>query len=164
MSFFDHVFVQPWPWWAAGGGIGLFVILLAWTTGKPLGISSGYGSTCGFFSRMSAWKQKPFCETWRPWFLAGLPLGGLAAALLAGGPHLATSLHAFGGSPVLTGIAAFSGGALVGLGARWAGGCTSGHSIVGIALGSKASLIATVGFMAAGFGVTQLLFRAFGVA
>lgn len=161
---FNVLFVQPWPWWAAGGAIGIFVIAMAFATGKLLGVSSGYGTACGFFSGLSAWKQKPFCEPWRPWFLAGLPLGGLAAAAFAGGPHLATALHAFGGSPVLTGIAAFSGGALIGLGARWAGGCTSGHSIVGIALGSKGSLVATLGFMAAGFGVTQLLFRAFGVA
>lgn len=161
---FDAIFVQPWPWWAAGGAVGIFVIAMALATGKLLGVSSGYGTACGYFSGLSAWKQKPFCEPWRPWFLAGLPLGGLAAAALAGGPHLATALHAFGGSPVLTGLAAFSGGALIGLGARWAGGCTSGHSIVGIALGSKGSLVATLGFMAAGFGVTQLLFRAFGVA
>ena len=164
MSAFQTVFVHPWPSWAAGGAIGLFVVALAWSTGKTLGVSSGYGSACGFFSGLSAWKQKPFCEPWRPWFLLGLPLGGLAAAALAGGPHLATSLHAFAGSPALTGAATFSGGALIGLGARWAGGCTSGHSIVGIALGSKASLVATLGFMAAGFGTTQVLFRAFGVA
>ncbi|MCC6738046.1 MAG: YeeE/YedE family protein [Planctomycetia bacterium] len=161
---YDAIFVTPWPWWAAGGAIGLFVITMALVTGKMLGVSSGYGSACGWVSGLKAWKEKPFCEGWRTWFLAGLPLGGLAAAALAGGPHVVTALQAFGDSPALTGAAAFSGGALIGLGARWAGGCTSGHSIVGIALGSKGSLVATLGFMAAGFGVTQLLFRVFGVA
>jgi uncharacterized membrane protein YedE/YeeE len=46
------------------------------------------------------------------------------------------------------------GGALIGYGARTAGGCTSGHSIVGIALGAKSSLVATIGFMLGGFAAT----------
>ena len=49
------------------------------------------------------------------------------------------------------------GGLLVGYGSRMAGGCTSGHSIVGIALGAKSSLVATIGFMLGGFAATWLL-------
>ena len=43
-----------------------------------------------------------------------------------------------------------AGGFLVGFGARWAGGCTSGHAISGLATLQLASLIAVVGFFAGG--------------
>jgi len=56
----------------------------------------------------------------------------------------------------------FAGGLLVGFGARWAGGCTSGHSIMGISQGQKASMLVTVGFMAAGMLVANFLFRVLG--
>ena len=43
----------------------------------------------------------------------------------------------------------FAGGLLIGAGARWAGGCPSGHRIVGIAPGAASSVVATMAFMAA---------------
>jgi uncharacterized membrane protein YedE/YeeE len=42
-------------------------------------------------------------------------------------------------------------GLLVGLGTRWAGGCTSGHGVCGLSRLSVRSLVATLSFMAAGF-------------
>jgi hypothetical protein len=49
-------------------------------------------------------------------------------------------------------------GLLVGLGTRYASGCTSGHGVCGISRGSMRSLAATLTFMAAGF-VTVYLTR-----
>ncbi len=43
------------------------------------------------------------------------------------------------------------GGFLVGFGTRYAGGCTSGHSIMGLATLQWPSLIATICFMIGGF-------------
>jgi uncharacterized membrane protein YedE/YeeE len=51
-------------------------------------------------------------------------------------------------------------GFLIGFGARWAGGCTSGNSIMGVALGSKMSILATIVFLAAGILVVNILFKA----
>ena len=48
------------------------------------------------------------------------------------------------------------GGFLVGFGTRYAGGCTSGHSIFGLATLQWPSLVATIGFMAGGFLVTHI--------
>ena len=45
---------------------------------------------------------------------------------------------------------------LVGFGARWANGCTSGHAIMGLAEGQRASLIATLAFFAGGLLATHL--------
>jgi len=49
------------------------------------------------------------------------------------------------------------GGFLVGFGTRYAGGCTSGHSIMGLSTLQLSSLIATISFMIGGFIMTNLL-------
>jgi uncharacterized membrane protein YedE/YeeE len=49
------------------------------------------------------------------------------------------------------------GGFLVGFGARWAGGCTSGHAISGLADLQVPSLVAVVGFFGGGLLVTHVL-------
>jgi len=48
-------------------------------------------------------------------------------------------------------------GLLVGLGTRYAAGCTSGHGVCGLSRGSRRSLAATALFMAAGFATVYLL-------
>jgi uncharacterized membrane protein YedE/YeeE len=51
------------------------------------------------------------------------------------------------------------GGFLMGLGARMAGGCTSGHSIAGLSFFNWPSLVASAGFFIGGILVVNLLFR-----
>jgi hypothetical protein len=51
----------------------------------------------------------------------------------------------------------FIAGFLVGFGARWAGGCTSGHAIVGLSNLELASLIAVTGFFIGGLVMTWLI-------
>lgn len=150
---------QPldWPWWLSGAAIGLFVPLFAWVTGKALGISSGFGEMCSL-------RAGP--ERWKLWFVLGLPLGGALAALLSGGIEAHTSVERIAGTLGLgragqMALIAF-GGVLVGWGARRAGGCTSGHSIVGVAQGARSSLIATVLFLVAGLVTANLLYRVIG--
>jgi len=50
------------------------------------------------------------------------------------------------------------GGFMVGFGARYAGGCTSGHAISGISDLQPASLLAVVGFFIGGLLMTHVLF------
>ena len=50
------------------------------------------------------------------------------------------------------------GGFLIGFGARWAGGCTSGHAISGISNLQLPSMIATAGFFIGGLIMIHLLF------
>ena len=49
------------------------------------------------------------------------------------------------------------GGFLVGFGTRYAGGCTSGHAIMGLSNLQMPSLIATISFMAGGFIMANLI-------
>jgi hypothetical protein len=163
---YDAIFVTPWPWWVAGPALGLVVVLTAWLGGKALGVSTAYGSACALTSRLPFFAAGEYSERWRLWFVLGLPLGGFLAVALAG--RFAPG-WAYGGLDALVegSLSAkagllFVGGALVGAGARWAGGCPSGHSIVGIAQGSMASLVATVGFMLGGLVVFNLLVAVLG--
>lgn len=50
------------------------------------------------------------------------------------------------------------GGFMIGFGARYAGGCTSGHAISGLSNLQIPSLIAVIGFFAGGLIMTWLLF------
>lgn len=145
--------METWPFWLAGLSIGAFVPLFALATGKALGISSGYSEMCSI--------NKPATgERWKLWFALGLPLGGVASALASGGLNWSTSSADMASALGLGGGAQLAllaiGGALIGYGARTAGGCTSGHSIVGIAQGAKSSLVATIGFMVGGFAATWI--------
>jgi uncharacterized membrane protein YedE/YeeE len=157
-----------WPFWLSGFMIGLFVVLFAWIAGKAFGVSSSYGSVCGIVSKSSFFKNKPFGERWRLWFLLGFPLGGLLSAALAGRLQPTSRIGGFealfGESLLVKGAVLVAGGFLIGYGARWAGGCTSGHSVTGLAQGSRSSLVATLGFFAGGVVVTQLLFLVLGGA
>jgi hypothetical protein len=158
---YDAIFVTPWPWWAAGPAIGLVVTLLAWISGKALGVSTAYGSACAIATKAAFFQTREYREPWRLAFVVGLPLGGLVSAVLAGAFPAGLAygqLDALtGGSLGIKAALLFGGGLLIGAGARWAGGCPSGHSIVGIAQGAVSSLVATMAFMAGGFVVFNLL-------
>ncbi len=153
-SIYHGVFVERWPFYVGGPALGGFALLMLWLDNKLLGVSTG----CAELSRLHC--DSAARRSWRVPFLGGILLGGLVAALLGGG-HVTFALGRFetlvSGS-VLVKIAVLLGaGFLIGFGARAAGGCTSGHSIVGVAQGGKASIVATSCFMAAGFATTQLV-------
>jgi uncharacterized membrane protein YfcA len=152
-AVYQAVFVERWPFYLAGPALGAFVLLMLWFDNKLLGVSTG----CAELSQLHC--DPAARRSWRVPFLGGILLGGVVAGLLAGGhPTFALgrfdalfSASAFIKIPVLLGA-----GFLIGFGGRTAGGCTSGHGIVGVAQGSKASLLATAAFMVAGFITTQV--------
>ena len=130
------------PWSAAIGGavIGLAAALLVLVNGRVAGIS-------GIVGGMLRLRADDFA--WRLAFIAGLLLGPVIYAMVAAFPS--TTIAA--SYPVL--IVA---GLLVGIGTRFAGGCTSGHGVCGLSRLSPRSLAATLAFMAAGF-VTVFVVR-----
>ncbi len=153
------LFFQTWSWWAGGLGIGLTALGLAWFMGKKLGVTGGVMDACSLVTRE---KSKP---GWKFFFILGLPLGGALATI---GHWSWTFLFGQLDSLTMGGffptfIWLFIGGLLVGYGARWAGGCVSGNSIMGIPMGSKMSILATLGFLTAGILTAHLIFKFFGV-
>ena len=157
MNLYQILFVQTWAWWAGGLGLGLTAVALAWIAGKKLGVSGCLAEACS----LGLGKNKEKSSSWPLWFLVGLPLGGL----LANAGHwnwtwLYGQMDALSlGNVYFKGIFLFIGGALVGFGARWAGGCTSGHSILGIARDNKMSILATVAFLVAGIVTAHFLYQ-----
>lgn len=174
---------QPWPWYVAGPLIGLTVPTLLILGNKTFGISSSLRHICA--SCMPAnipffkydWKK----ELWNLIFVLGILIGGALAITLLGNsnpvevnPKLAEELAGYGITnysnlvPVdimnwesLFTVRGFLlmvlGGFLVGFGTRYAGGCTSGHAIMGLSNLQLPSLIATVSFMLGGFFMANLV-------
>ena len=176
---------EPWPWYVAGPLIGLMVPLLLLIGSKPFGISITLRHLCaaslppGIPFLQYDWRRE---GGWNLLFALGILLGGaLAAVVLMPDRYTAAlaagtvrDLHALGlrdlsglVPPELMGWQALGtgrgwltlvgGGALVGFGSRWAGGCTSGHAISGLAAGEWPSLIAVLGFFVGGLLMTHAL-------
>ena len=147
--------LQPWPWWLSGILIGLTVPLLFWLAGKSFGISTSFqqaGAMCAPCNLDYLKNHKWRSGIWTLVFAGGIALGGfIAVHWLSSEPveFLPASFYTAGGASRL-----FIGGLLVGFGTRYAGGCTSGHSITGIANLNFPSLIATVFFFVGGLAVT----------
>lgn len=174
---------EPWPWYVAGPLIGLTVPLLLVMGNKNLGVSSTLRQICAaclpskvpFFQY--DWKK----DRWQLYFVAGILAGGWVAGYLLQSPAamrvnpalveemrgygvrdvgrlLPESLFNWGALLTLKGwLMMGMGGFLVGFGTRWAGGCTSGHSIMGLSNLQWPSLVATVCFMAGGFFMANVL-------
>jgi len=129
----DWTAFTPWSALIGGAIIGIAAAILALFNGRVAGISGIVGSLL----------RPSFPDvTWRAAFVAGLLLAPAVYAVFRALP--AVTIDA--GYPTL--IVA---GLLVGVGTRYAAGCTSGHGVCGISRLSPRSIVATLTFMAAGF-------------
>ena len=182
MSLLEFI-KQPWPWYVAGPLVGLTVPALLIIGNKSFGISSSLRHICAacipagipFFKY--EWKR----EIWNLFFVLGIFFGGMIAINFLANPEpiqintkLAAELSGYGITDLrglvpnqlfnwqtLLSAKGFTmivlGGFLVGFGTRYAGGCTSGHSIMGLSTLQWPSLVATVCFMAGGFIMANLI-------
>ena len=136
-------------WYIAGPLFGLCVVAMYALTNRRLGASGSY------LHIGKALLGRGPVEWWRVWFLGGLLLGAAGAAASQGrlgeGGYgaLAAALPAGTLAPVL-----LVGGVLIGYGARYAGGCTSGHGIAGCSSLSQGSFVTTSVFFAVAVAVT----------
>ncbi len=174
---------QPWSWYVAGILVGLTVPVLLIIGNKSFGISSSLRHVCAmcipakipFFDY--EWKK----EIWNLFFVVGVLLGGVIAAnfltnpdAIQIAPNLQSDLATYGITnysnlvplDIMNWESLFTlkgfllmvvGGFLVGFGTRYAGGCTSGHAIMGMLTLQLPSLIATCCFMVGGFIMANLI-------
>ena len=168
---------QPWNWLAGGIIIGLTVPVLLLLGNKKFGISSSLRHICAMCIPANIpffkydWKK----EIWNLFFVAGILIGGFIAARFLQNPNtivvaqktqtvltqygvkdftglMPVDIFNWGNVFTLKGFFFFVvGGFLVGFGTRYAGGCTSGHSIMGLSNLQWPSLVATIAFMVGGF-------------
>ena len=179
----DFIF-SSWPWYVSGPLIGLMVPAMLYIGNKSFGVSSTLRSMCSMcvplnvdLYRKNDWKN----DIWNLVFLAGILIGGIVAGnfMTDGSPivlgeatvdrlssmgitDLSSLLpqEGFNWDDVFTlrlFIIAIVGGFFVGFGARYAGGCTSGHAIMGLSLFQLASLIAVIGFFIGGLFMTYFM-------
>ncbi len=155
----------PMHWAFAGAGIALVTLALLFLASRRLGISTGFEDVCSLVFPAAYFKRAAIVSgrSWRLPFLAGLLLGGVASAVLAGGWSPIWALGRFdqviGFGPAGKVAWMFGGGMLIGFGTRLAGGCTSGHGIFGLANLEGPSLVSTLSFMTAGVATTQIIYR-----
>ena len=140
-------------WWLAGPLLGLVILGFLGLGNKRFGVLGGVTDL------VQGSAEGRGLRSWRTLLLLGIVLGGLAYALLAGAPDAGRSYswldeHLSLGGEV---AALFGAGLLIGVGARTAGGCTSGHGLTGSALASPASIVSMMTIMATAVGTTFLL-------
>ncbi len=169
-SIYTGIFVQPWPWWLGGIAIGILVPLLYYFLNTPLGVSTGYASFIRLVAgrpRLRWFRHKRFDEKWgwRIFFLGGIILGAFLAARLEGRPLFTWEMGLFtemlSWPWILNALYFLVGGTLLGLGARIAGACTSGHSIHGLATMQLSSLVATLCFLLGGIIFSNVILAVF---
>jgi len=176
---------ESWPWYVSGPLIALTMFLLLFA-GRKFGMSSNLRTMCsigGAGKYADFFKYDWKAERWNLMVVLGSIIGGFIASQYlsdntvkinpkvaqqlstnygiksAGEAYLPTELFA---SEQLTNPFVLAvliiGGFLVGFGARYAGGCTSGHAISGLSNLQLPSLIAVIGFFIGGLVMIHLLF------
>jgi hypothetical protein len=179
----DFIF-EPWPWYI-GGPLITLVLFLLFYLGKTFGISSNLETICAigragklvdFFN--FDWKK----NSWNLMFALGAVIGGFIAfqwltpnefvdlnpqtvedlAVIgfknAGTQYLPNEIFSLETMFTIKGfLVLLIAGILVGFGARYAGGCTSGHAITGLSNLELPSLISVVGFFIGGLIMTWVL-------
>lgn len=181
---------QPWHWAVSGLAIAGILAVMA-LMGRKFGISSSFETMCtlaGAGKRFAFFRKDINSEYWRLALVAGTILGGFIAAFFLQSPepvaiseatisHLgewgirypATVEEGAGFLPTDVFnlqnpkglLLAVIGGFLVGFGARYGKGCTSGHAITGLSHLQLPSLITVIGFFIGGLIMTHLLMPLF---
>jgi hypothetical protein len=176
---------EPWPWYVAGPLIALIMFFLIFM-GKKFGMSSNLETICTLCG--AGKKARYFDFDWKSqrWNLVvavGAVIGGFIGAHLlsngsavainpetisnlrdlgfqsAGGSYLPDELFSLNALTDIKSLAILLiGGILIGFGARYAAGCTSGHAISGLSNLQLPSLIAVIGFFIGGLLMVHVIF------
>lgn len=175
---------QPWAWYVAGPLIAIVLLLMNYF-GRGFGVSSNLETFCtiGGAGKVSDYFKKDWKEQiWSLLFVVGIIIGGYIASnylmpsqAIAINPETVSELADLGFANAgqtyvpseifatenifsLKGFAILIGaGFLIGFGARYAGGCTSGHAITGLSSLQLPSLLAVIGFFIGGLIMTWFL-------
>ncbi len=178
---------QPWHWAISGVAIAGILYVMTWM-GRSFGMSTAFKSFCNMAGAGKKYEFFNFdlkTEYWRLAFVAGTIGGGYIAANFLSSPEavaisdatinhlkqdfgiaypqggglLPDSIFNFGNIKGV--LLAIVGGFLVGFGARYGDGCTSGHAISGLSHMQLPSLITVIGFFIGGLTMTWLLMPLF---
>jgi uncharacterized membrane protein YedE/YeeE len=161
-----------WSPYAVGAGIGILSILTFGISNEAIGVSGAFARTSGMIEKRirgpkaqerEYYKEHPPKINWEWMFVAGLIIGSFVSAILSGDFEFVFVPDRWeqsaGNSQLFRWSAAFIGGVLMGFGARWARGCTSGHGISGTLQLAVSSWIATMALFISGIITAMILFH-----
>jgi uncharacterized protein len=164
--------MERWSPYAVGVGIGILSWLAFLLSDKPIGCSTAFTRTSGMIEKIfrgSKVHDKPYYRQFAPtidweWMLViGIVLGAFLSSILSGQfsfEWLPAIWQAEVGSHIPTRwLTALLGGIIMGFGARWAGGCTSGHGISGTLQLAVSSWIAAICFFVGGILTAMFLYK-----
>ena len=178
-SIDDGTGLQPpliaprWSPYVAGLGLGAVIALSFLLANKPIGFSSSFARIAALLSRRAhdGSVQEEYFRTeveprvgWEMLLFLGACAGAATAALLSRTWHMSfvdSRWIDVTGSSLWwpRALVAFIGGMVMAFGARWAGGCTSGHGLSGTAQLVASSWLAAFCFFVGG-AATALAFDA----
>ena len=156
-------FLKEWSPYIVGILIGLLNLVSLLISKKAIGTSTSFMKLGGMiygvfdkegFENNEYYRMKKLGLDWGIMLITGIVIGSLISASLSGDFNL-TALPNMWKSQISTSIPirffiSLIGGMFLGLGARWAGGCTSGHGISGTSMLSVTSWVATISFFIGG--------------
>lgn len=164
-----------WSPYVVGAGIGVLTCIAFILSNRPLGCSTSYATTCGMLAKLVRGpkvEKHPYIShigtavDWQWMLVVGAVVGSALSALAAGTLGVAWVPDAwrrtFGDVTAVRLVVAVAGGILMGFGARWAGGCTSGHGISGSLQLAISGWVAAMAFFVGGIATAMLLFRVIG--
>ena len=161
---------KRWSPYAAGIAIGVLSWAAFLLMGKGLGASSAFVKSSGMIEKAvggAKAAQKDYYREVTPginsgWMLvAGMIVGAYLSATLSGDfrltaiPPLWRTM--FGDNVWIRILVAFVGGMILIIGARWAGGCTSGHGITGALQLAVSSWMALISFFVGGVATAYVI-------
>ena len=160
-----------WSPYLVGAGIGVLSWFTFLISQKAIGCSTAYARTSGMIARVFFGRkvdENPYYSEFKPvidweWmFVAGIVIGAFISALITNDfrPHAIPDTWAavFGTNAVFRFSIALAGGILLGFGARWAKGCTSGHGISGTMQLAVSSWVSVLCFFVAGIITARVLY------
>lgn len=167
----DLLSMDRWSPYAVGAGIGVLSWIAFLLSDKPIGCSTAFARTSGMIlklfaggkvSRNAYFKSvKPEVD-WQWMLVVGIIIGAFISAHLSGEFRLTWTpmrwYMRYGPEAFPRFMVALIGGTIMGIGARWAGGCTSGHGISGFFQLAVASWIAVMCFFLTGIITAMSLF------
>ena len=168
--------IPKWSPYISGIGIGILGWLTFLLSDRTLGCSTAFARFSGILEMgirgkktlNKAYFRKVIPEmNWDLMLIVGIVIGSFLSAILSGSFEFrwVPTLFAqtFGTSPFIRLITALIGGIILGIGSRWAGGCTSGHGISGTLQLTISSWIAAICFFVSGIVTAKLIFAIAGL-
>lgn len=168
----DWLMMERWSPYVAGVGIGILSWIAFLLSNRPIGCSTAFARSAGMIERLfrgERVRDRPYYRLFAPeidweWMLVvGVIAGAFVSASLSGAWGLRWVPErwdeAFGAVVPVRVLVAFAGGVLMGIGARWANGCTSGHGISGTLQLAVSGWIAAICFFAAGTASAMLIYH-----